>query len=950
MKKVISIILACCMILLVFAASANAETVSSNPDATLAAVSDKLDSDVIRCMYYAVDEGRYFEIRYHGVTEDELIAQIKAISYAETSDYDLGEGKALVGLPYSSVVSVAGLDNIDYISLPTGLPYEPPFNNEGGYYIIGTMTDWQLDTNYELTEAYLHDGTYYSWLYMEPDDSFMIVYSPDQKTLDDAVYYPKNGKEFNQNGTIIKEKGFYTFEFRPACDGGITYFEDDPAYWFETSGGKRVQTWYYNCIFCLGYYRAPAEREPVYDNLTAGYYVVGTMNDWKLDGNYKLNSYNALDDITLRMCDSFKVAYTPDGKNITRWYPDGEGNAYNEDVRRIKSDSMFNYIEFSPDGSFEDSWETHYGMIRVMNCTPPSNPEPFLIPTEAPENLIVLDNSDDTLSENVYICCHCTDPVTEDGSDIRAKMERMDNNAYGEHMYRFTVPKGTQSYYFTDGEKRTAEMPFTESVHLYLPGDRNEKGEYLVYDYLWAGGTDPVFTAGSSHTTFDRFYEEYITGSYEGDENDLWSDVFYLYDELFEHHDDSGDTDWVLLHVESFIQSDQIYQDTIGNRVVTKPGLSCPFESGYGIYDVRQDAFMPVHGGMVDQYDGLAEAFDQFGEGELKPMYLYRERLKECYNLSEYDPEHTGGYKQLLGYQELYYHRDGNGDIDWALIQCYTMAEMPIEMTAVVGNRVLHPGTEYYPFSTTYGIYDVKNDKFVDARYTAAYDYDDFVKAFDEIVGSGRGVSLADIDNKGKGRPLGDIDNDYDLTIIDVTMIQRCAAMIMEYPETDDFYVTYDYKGNPHHYSDFNRDGERDIIDATCIQRYLVGMPYPGADKVTNPTATLSFEDINSVYDHPNATVTVTGGTAPYTYRYDIHGSLHGGSNYGDDFGEYVLDTSDSEPGDMDFTTGYIDRATTVIPVESLTYGDTFTLTVTVKDKNGKTSEPVSRRFVNAAS
>ena len=52
----------------------------------------------------------------------------------------------------------------------------------------------------------------------------------------------------------------------------------------------------------------------------------------------------------------------------------------------------------------------------------------------------------------------------------------------------------------------------------------------------------------------------------------------------------------------------------------------------------------------------------------------------------------------------------------------------------------------------------------------------------------------------------------------------------------------------------------------------------------------------------------------------------------------------------MDFTTGYIDRATTVIPVESLTYGDTFTLTVTVKDKNGKTSEPVSVRFVNAAS
>ncbi len=151
MKKVVAILLACCMLISVFAASANAETKSGNPDADLAAVADKLDSDVIRSIYYAVDEGRYFEIRYHGVSEAEMIAQIKAISYAETSDYDPGEGKVLVGLPYSSVVKVAALENVDYISLPRGLPYEPPFNGEGGYYIIGTMTKWQLNTNYELT-------------------------------------------------------------------------------------------------------------------------------------------------------------------------------------------------------------------------------------------------------------------------------------------------------------------------------------------------------------------------------------------------------------------------------------------------------------------------------------------------------------------------------------------------------------------------------------------------------------------------------------------------------------------------------------------------------------------------------------------------------------------------------------------------------------------------------
>ena len=216
-------------------------------------------------------------------------------------------------------------------------------------------------------------------------------------------------------------------------------------------------------------------------------------------------------------------------------------------------------------------------------------------------------------------------------------------------------------------------------------------------------------------------------------------------------------------------------------------------------------------------------------EAPTEPKDLYRERLKERYNLSEFDGDFYT--YQLRGYQELYYHRDGKGDIDWALIQCYCNIEAPIELIAIVGNRVLHPGTEHYPFSTTYGIYDVKNDKFIDActsgsTLSEAYNYDGFVRAFDEIVGSGMGWSMADHDNAGKGRPLGDIDNDFDLSIVDVTMIQRCEAMITEYPASDAFTLSYDFR-NTHYYSDFNLDGERDIVDATCIQRYLVGMDYP---------------------------------------------------------------------------------------------------------------------------
>ena len=219
-------------------------------------------------------------------------------------------------------------------------------------------------------------------------------------------------------------------------------------------------------------------------------------------------------------------------------------------------------------------------------------------------------------------------------------------------------------------------------------------------------------------------------------------------------------------------------------------------------------------------------------EAPTEPKDLYRERLKERYNLSEFDGDlYT---YQLMSYQELYYHRDSSGEIDWALIQCYCNIATPVEMTAVVGNRVLHPGTAYYPFDTTFGIYDVKNDKFIDPSWSGqdylggkeAYKYDGFVRAFDEIVGGGMGEPLADVDYRGKGRPLGDIDNNGELDITDVTMVQRCDAQIMEYPATDELWLTYDYNGD-HYYSDFNLDGERDIVDATCIQRYLVDMDYP---------------------------------------------------------------------------------------------------------------------------
>ena len=110
------------------------------------------------------------------------------------------------------------------------------------------------------------------------------------------------------------------------------------------------------------------------------------------------------------------------------------------------------------------------------------------------------------------------------------------------------------------------------------------------------------------------------------------------------------------------------------------------------------------------------------------------------------------------------------------------------------------------PFDSGYGIYDVKQDRFIPLNGKTVEDYDGLKEAFDEI---------------GEGRLLGDIDGDNTITVLDATMMQRCAAKITAYPEDDEMVSPI---GSIRHYSDFNHDGNRDVLDATAIQRYLVGM------------------------------------------------------------------------------------------------------------------------------
>ena len=89
-----------------------------------------------------------------------------------------------------------------------------------------------------------------------------------------------------------------------------------------------------------------------------------------------------------------------------------------------------------------------------------------------------------------------------------------------------------------------------------------------------------------------------------------------------------------------------------------------------------------------------------------------------------------------------------------------------------------------------------------------------YLAAHDALQGS---------DELGGGRLIGDLDRDNELSVIDVTIIQRCEVNIRDYPaddeiKADDGLWRYSVK----YYSDFDRDGERTILDATRLQRYLI--------------------------------------------------------------------------------------------------------------------------------
>ena len=115
--------------------------------------------------------------------------------------------------------------------------------------------------------------------------------------------------------------------------------------------------------------------------------------------------------------------------------------------------------------------------------------------------------------------------------------------------------------------------------------------------------------------------------------------------------------------------------------------------------------------------------------------------------------------------------------------------------------RLLENGSHDNPFGSGYGIYDVKNDEWMDLSVALQSD---------------RFEGLIEVCNENKiGNIYGDMDCDYTITIVDATMIQRFLADLLS-------------TGNADLIADYDRDGTATILDATAIQRTLAGFTTEG--------------------------------------------------------------------------------------------------------------------------
>ncbi|MBQ3265812.1 MAG: hypothetical protein IJH07_08560 [Ruminococcus sp.] len=331
-------------------------------------------------------------------------------------------------------------------------------------------------------------------------------------------------------------------------------------------------------------------------------------------------------------------------------------------------------------------------------------------------------------------------------------------------------------------------------------------------------------------------------------------------------------------------------------------------------------------------YDGYVRAYPCEPPQE-NPTDYVPVTVKEM-KTNRYEAAFDAAYptaEYLCDYEELYYHRDRYDNDDWTLVK--TTSYGPIDGGGYgVFDDLAVFSAEDYPFTLGFGIFDHSNHTFYSITQAWNGNYDGLHDVFAHIAPQYAAAAL-----------LGDADGDNELTILDVTHIQRRLANMEELDDEWMFEHSSNVFGSQMTYlSDYDRDGQRTVLDATLLQRALVGTSrYPH-----DFTASVRLEKSG---DTVSAVASTSFGGDAVQYFFTIEGGVHAGTVYGGDWGKFTYFDPEYEyvPGNEHLATGWIADSSVELPLRALTYNDDYVLTVIAKTPSGRVTKQARLYFKN---
>ncbi len=302
-----------------------------------------------------------------------------------------------------------------------------------------------------------------------------------------------------------------------------------------------------------------------------------------------------------------------------------------------------------------------------------------------------------------------------------------------------------------------------------------------------------ITTAFAASENKDQSIKEKLIQTYFSGDNSIEN-----YEELYFHKNQKAELDWALIYVTTYSGTDEMIYRKLGDIVIEQDHGDIPFEVGYAIYDYENDKFYDIiEVWDSDQYEDLREVFTN--------VYLKQDPNHDRYFDKLYDQyEYLVPEEEIEKYDELYYHTNSKGEIDWALVYIYydCIFDTVIVRGVLGGKTIYLPGPEY-PFTTGYGLYDVAKGQFYDLWNNTLFDQ------YDGLFEVWQSIDTSEIEPE---KYLGDANGDNTMDIIDATYIQRyLISRVSKYEIAKTA-------------ADVDNDGEVTILDTTRIQRALVGV------------------------------------------------------------------------------------------------------------------------------